>query len=78
MNRDTLKTGSLGKNPPMTVQDFTEWGVTEVAYIKAAEMDGRTVYAVFAANGQQLGLMESQNAAYAALFENDLEPVALH
>tara|TARA_B100000315_G_scaffold201753_1_gene194266 strand:- start:275 stop:430 length:156 start_codon:yes stop_codon:yes gene_type:complete len=51
MNRDTLKTGTLKKNPPMILQDFTEWGLSEVAYIKAVEMDGRTVYAVFAANG---------------------------
>ncbi len=62
----------------MILQDFTEWGLSEVAYIKAVEMDGRTVYAVFAANGQQLGLMENRNAAYAAMFENDLDPIALH
>ena len=41
-------------------------------------MEGRTFYGVFAANGQQLGLMENRNAAYAALFENDLEPISLH
>lgn len=78
MIRDILKTGSLEKYQHMPVQDFTEWGLTEVAYIKPTIMDGRTLYAVFAANGQQLGLMENLNTAYSALFENDLEPVALH
>lgn len=78
MNKETLKTGSLKKTLPMSVQDFTEWGLTQVAYIKPIEMDGRTIYGVFAANGQKLGLMENLNAAHVALFENDLEPVALH
>jgi hypothetical protein len=78
MNRDTLKAASLEEPKPMSVQDFTEWGLTQVAYIKPIEMDGRTIYGVFAANGQKLGLVENLNAAHAALFENDLEPVALH
>ncbi|NQV82847.1 MAG: DUF1150 family protein [Rhodospirillales bacterium] len=62
----------------MSVQDFIDLGLTEVAYVKPVEMDGRTAYAVFAANGQQLGVMESRNTALAALFQNDLEPISLH
>ncbi|MBT7942087.1 MAG: DUF1150 family protein [Alphaproteobacteria bacterium] len=62
----------------MSVQDFIDWGLSEVAYVKPVDMDGRTVYAVFAANGQQLGLMENRTTALAALFQNDLEPISLH
>ncbi len=78
MNQDSLKTGFPAETPPMSVQDLTDWGLTDVAYIKPVEMNGRTVYAVFAANGQQLWLMETLNGAHAALFQNDLEPISLH
>lgn len=78
MNQDSLKTALPVETTPMSVQDFTDWGLANVAYIKPVEMNGRTVYAVFAANGRQLGLMETLNSAHAALFQNDLEPVSLH
>jgi len=78
MNSNSLKTVSPFAPPHMSVQDFIDLGLTEVAYVKPVEMDGRTAYAVFAANGQQLGVMESRNTALAALFQNDLEPISLH
>jgi hypothetical protein len=78
MNNHSLKADSSFEPPHMSVQDFIDWGLSEVAYVKPVDMDGRTVYAVFAANGQQLGLMENRTTALAALFQNDLEPISLH
>ncbi len=78
MNKDTLKTGLPEEAPSLSVQDFTDWGLTNVAYIKPVEMNDRTVYAIYAANGQQLGLVETLDGAHAALFQNDLEPISLH
>jgi len=78
MNRDSLKTVPPRETPPMSVQDFADWGLADVAYIKPVEKDGRTLYAVFAANGRQLGVMETLNGAHAALVQNDLEPISLH
>jgi len=78
MNQDSLKTVVAKATPSMSLHDFTEWGVREVAYIKPVEMNGRTVYAIFAANGQQLAVTENLDAAHGLLFQNGLEPQGLH
>ena len=78
MNKDAQKIASTETALHFSNQDFADWGLADVAYIKPLKIEGRTFYGVFAANGQQLGLMEDQGAAFTALFENDLEPVALH
>ncbi len=78
MNKDTLKTDSTDATPPMSLHDFTEWGVREVAYIKKIEFEGRPSFAIFAANGRQLAVTENLDVAYGLLFQNDLEPLSLH
>ena len=35
-------------------------------------------FGVFAANGQQLGLMETPDLAWAAAIQNDLNPLSVH
>lgn len=78
MNQDSLKTAVAKATPPMSPRDFTEWGVSEVAYIKKIEFGGKPAFAVYAANGRQLALTENLDAAYGLLFQNDLEPQGLH
>lgn len=78
MNQDSLKTGVPQATPPMSLHDFTEWGVREVAYIKKIEFQGKPAFAIFAANGHQLAVTENLDAAHGLLFQNDLEPFNLH
>ena len=78
MNQDSLKTVVPKATPPMSLQDFTEWGLREVAYIKKIEFEGKPSFAIFAANGQQLAVTENLDVAYGLLFQNDLEPISLH
>lgn len=78
MNKDPLKTGKPDATPLMSAHDFAQWGAEHVAYIKPVETDGRTLFAVFAANGQQLVLMETPDMARAAVIQNDLEPLSVH
>ena len=78
MNQDSLKTVVPMATPPMSVYDFTEWGVSEVAYIKKIEFKGKQAFAVYAANGHQLAVTENLDVAYGLLFQNDLEPISLH
>ncbi len=78
MNQDSLKTAVPKAPSPMSLHDFTEWGVREVAYIKNIEFEGRPAFAIYAANGRQLAMTKNLDAAYGLLFENDLEPVSLH
>lgn len=75
MNHEPQKTQQPKASPPMSAQDFAEWGAGHVAYIRPIDLDGKTVYAVFSANGQQLGLTETLDLARAAVIQNDLEPV---
>ncbi len=78
MNHDHHKIQAPQGLLPMSTRDFAEWGVQQVAYIKPVEGEDGTAFAVFAANGQQLGLMETRDVAQAALIQNDLEPVSVH
>ncbi len=78
MNHDQHKMQAPKSPPPMSTRDFAEWGVQQVAYIKPVEGEGGTAFAVYAANGQQLGLMETRDVALAALIQNDLELFSVH
>ncbi len=78
MNQDSLKTGVPNATPPMSVHDFTEWGVREVAYVKKIDLKGKPAFAVYAANGHQLAVTETMETACGLLFQNDLEPVTVH
>lgn len=78
MNHDIHKTQAPDASPPMSAQDFAEWGSDNVAYIRPLDLEGRTIYAIFTAGGLQLGLAESLDLARAAVIQNDLEPVNVH
>jgi len=78
MNKDSLKTGKPDAVPVMSAHDFAQWGAQHVAYIKPVEVNGGTAFAVVAANGQQLGLMETPDLARAAAIQNDLELLSVH
>lgn len=78
MNRQTPKIHPSATPLPMSVHDFQEWGAEQVAYIKQVDMNGHTGFAVYAANGRQLGVMENHDTAMAAVIQNELEPVSVH
>ena len=62
----------------LTPQDLLMLGIKEVAYVKDVEVDGETAVALFAANGQQIGVMEDRQTAVAAAWQNGLSPMTLH
>ena len=49
-----------------------------VAYIKQVDFEDKTVYVIFAANGQHLELADNLNVARATVIQNDLDPVSVH
>jgi hypothetical protein len=59
----------------LTIQDFLNVGLDQVAYIKCAEGD---VFSVHAADGSQISIMNSYDTAVAAIRVNDLFPVTVH
>jgi hypothetical protein len=59
----------------LTVQDFLNVGLNQVAYIRPAR-GGE--YSVYAADGSLLSLAESFDMAIAAVRHNDMQPVTVH
>ncbi len=63
---------------PIPRQAFAALGVAELAYVKPVIEDGEDVYAIFAADGTQMGVMPNREVAFAAVVQHDLEPVSVH
>lgn len=62
----------------LSLEDLAVLGLGHVAYLRPVKLDGHRVWAVFAANGQQVAVMPSYEAAWSALLQNDLELASLH
>ena len=59
-------------------QDFLALGVNDVASIKPVVMGGQAVFAVHAADGQQIAVMANRELAEAAIRRNEMEPLSIH
>lgn len=58
--------------------DLQSLGLSEVAYLREAEVDGVFGFAIHAANGQTIGFAPGRQTAIAAVMTNDMELVNLH
>lgn len=59
-------------------KDFAMMGVHDVAYVKSVEIEGRAAYAVHGADGTQMAVFNDRDVAFAAIVQNDLEPLSVH
>ena len=62
----------------LSSQDFLSLGLSQVAYVKALEQDGQSYFAIYAADGTQMAIVASRDAALAAIRQHDMEPLTLH
>jgi len=62
----------------LSPEDFAAFGVDNVAYIKPVLVNGVAAFAVHAADGTPLTVMSERDVAFAAVRQNDLEPVSVH
>lgn len=53
-------------------------GLETMAYIKPITIDTLTQYAVFAADGTQLAMFDSEETAYYNAVKHNLAPVSIH
>ncbi len=53
-------------------------GMPHLAYIAPVQTDDGQAFAIHAANGNLLGVVESRELAFAAARENDMVPVSVH
>lgn len=70
----------MNKHDSITTEEFLTIGVNQVAYIKIIDSnkEGSVGFAVHAADGTQLSIMDSYDMALAAVKMSDLFPVTLH
>jgi hypothetical protein len=62
----------------ITPQDFAAMGMQQVAYIRPTVVNGVTAFAIHAADGTQIGMAPTRDVAFAAVVQNELDPVSLH
>jgi len=64
---------------PMSATDFEMLGMDHVAYVKLITGGESPRFGVYAANGAEIALMEAdRDVAFAAVRQNDMEPVSVH
>jgi hypothetical protein len=73
----TIITPLLSQLKDISVQDFLNIGMHDVAYIRKVNDEGQTRFAVHAANGMPLSIVNNDFEAWAYVFENDLEAVTV-
>ncbi len=58
--------------------DWGAFAVDHVAYVKRIEMNGQIGYAIHAADGTPITVMDNRDVAMAAVRQNGLEPASVH
>lgn len=61
----------------LSTQAFLSFGVNQIAYVRSVNVNGQTAYALHAADGSALTVIDSLDGAVMAARQNDLEPVTL-
>lgn len=59
-------------------QDLMALGVSDLAYVRPVEIEGRTLFGVYAADGTRMAVLPNRDVAFATIRHNDLEPVSVH
>jgi hypothetical protein len=62
----------------LSASDLLVFGLNDIAYLKPAEVNGQSVYAIHAADGSQLAFVANREVGFAAMHQHELEPVSLH
>jgi len=75
---NTQKTRGQPSIPIPTRQQLAALGVGGLAYVRAVVVDGQSAFAIFAADGQQIGLAPDRALADAAIVQHDMVPVSVH
>ena len=69
----TLDIQSSDRARELSSQDFLDVGVHKIAYIRPVQVDEKTAYAIHAADGTPLSVMDTLDHALFVVQDNDLE-----
>jgi len=80
MNKNSNNDSTANLLKELTIQDFLDVGVNQVAYIKKSPNSSlkQESFSIYAADGSQISVMDSYDMAIAAVRVNDLYPATLH
>ena len=53
-------------------------GVQDLAYVKRVAVEGKIRYAIHAADGTEIAVLDNRDIAFATLRQHDLEPMSVH
>ncbi len=62
----------------LSSQDFKNFGLHQIAYIKAIKNETKQGYAIYNADGEKLSVTDTIEKAAVIARQNDLEPVIVH
>lgn len=62
----------------LSPQDFANFGVDHIAYVRPVTVDGAAAFSVHAADGTPLSVLPQRDTAFAAVRQNDMEPMSVH
>ena len=82
MHKDLDITFEKNIKDELSIQDFLNVGLDQIAYIRKAKTDDDTLnendYIVYGADGSQISIMDSYDTALVAAQLNDLFAVTVH
>jgi hypothetical protein len=59
----------------MATQDFANWAIETIAYLKPEHEGGVSGYAIYSADGRHLAFAEDLKIAQALVLQNELVPM---
>jgi hypothetical protein len=62
----------------MSPDEFAQFGVTKVAYVKPVVVNGTQGFAIHAADGTPMAIADNRDLALAAIVQHELVPVLVH
>lgn len=62
----------------LSPQDFLLLGINDVAYVKKEQREGKEVFVIHSADGNTITALADHDVAFAAVRQNDMEPLSVH
>jgi hypothetical protein len=75
---NTYRNRGQASIPVPTRQQLAEMGLGGLAYVRPVVVDGQSAFAIFGADGEQIGLAPDRALADAAIVQHEMVPVSVH
>lgn len=59
-------------------RELRDLGMTQLAYVKAVEHDGEDAFAIHAADGTPMALVDDRASAVEAILDHEMIPASVH